>query len=73
MTRHARGWDEIRTRLAAQAQDAGPGLAFTGIPLDYWREEVKLGCAASLARLRAICQERGADYDTTIAGLQCTK
>lgn len=47
-----------------------PALAFSGIPLDYWREEVRIGCAASLTRLRSICAERGADYDRTVAGLQ---
>ncbi len=45
-------------------------LTFTGIPLDYWREEVRRGCAVSLARLRTICAERGADYDRTVAGLR---
>ena len=45
-------------------------LTFTGIPLEYWREEVKLGCAVSLARLRTIVAERGADYEQTIAGLR---
>ena len=45
-------------------------LTFSGIPLEYWREEVRLGCAVSLARLRSICAERGADYDKTIAGLK---
>ncbi len=69
MTRQARGWEEIRTRLAAQAQADRPALTFTGIPLEYWREEVRLGCAVSLHRLQAICSERGADYDKTIAAL----
>ncbi len=45
-------------------------LTFEGIPLDYWREEVRLDCAVSLARLRTICDQRGADYDRTIAGLK---
>ncbi len=45
-------------------------LTFSGIPLEYWREEVRLGCAVSLARLAAICANRGADYDRTIAGLK---
>ena len=48
----------------------GPALTFTGIPLDYWREEVRIECAVSLARLKAICDQRGADYDRTIAGLK---
>ncbi len=45
-------------------------LTFTGIPMGYWREEVRLGCAVSLARLAAICAERGADYDRTVTGLK---
>ncbi len=45
-------------------------LTFSGIPLDYWREEVRLGCAVSLARLAKICAEHGADYDRTVAGLK---
>ena len=46
-----------------------PALTFTGIPLEYWRREVALGCAVSLARLRAIVDERGADYEQTLKGL----
>ena len=45
-------------------------VTFSGMPLDYWREEVRIECAVSLARLRSICAERGADYDRTIAGLK---
>ena len=45
-------------------------LTFSGIALEYWREEVRLECAVSLARLKRICQERNADFDRTIAGLQ---
>ena len=45
-------------------------ITFTGIPLDYWREEARLGCAVSLARLRRICQDRNADYEKTVAGLR---
>lgn len=45
-------------------------LTFSGIPLEYWREEVRLMCEVSLTRLRSICAERGADYDRTIAGLK---
>lgn len=45
-------------------------LTFTGIPLEYWREEVRLMCAVSLARLRRMCESRGASYDATIAGLR---
>lgn len=52
--------------LSAPAQP----LTFDGIPLDYWREEVRLGCAVSLARLRRIVDDRGADFDRTIAGLK---
>ncbi len=47
-----------------------PPLTFSGIPLDYWREEVRIGCAVAMARLRTICANRGADYDRTIAGLK---
>ena len=47
-----------------------PALTFTGIPLDYWREEVRLDCKVSLARLRRIVEERGADYDRTIETLK---
>lgn len=47
-----------------------PALTFSGEPLRYWRTEVALGCAVALARLRSICQERGADYDKTIAGMK---
>jgi hypothetical protein len=52
-------WDEIKR-----------GLIFNN-PLvrDYWQEEVRLHCAASLLRLQAICQARGADYDKTVKGL----
>jgi hypothetical protein len=66
ITKQTRGWDEIRARLGAQK----PALTFTGIPLDYWREEVRLGCTASLGRLRRIVEQRGADWDKTIAALQ---
>lgn len=45
-------------------------LTFSGIPLAYWREEVRLGCAVALERLREICAKRGADYDRTVAGLK---
>lgn len=68
ITRKAREWDEIRARLAAQKEP--PPLTFSGIPLDYWREEVRLECAVSLARLRSICANRGADFDRTVAGLK---
>ena len=56
-------------RIERLSVSAAP-LTFIGIPLDYWREEVRLDCAVSLARLRTICAERGADYDRTIAGLK---
>ena len=72
--------DKLRSRgFELGADDAGrlmarwpigPALTFSGIPLAYWREEVRLGCAVSLARLRSICAERGADYDRTLAGLK---
>ena len=51
-----------------QATTTKPALTFTGIPLEYWREEVRLNSPA-LSRLRAICQERGADYEKTVEGL----
>ncbi len=57
-------------RLMARWPIAPAALIFTGIPLDYWREEVRLGCTASLARLRRMVEQRGADYDKTIATLQ---
>ena len=59
-----RGWV-----LAGLGRTEPQPIRFGGVPLDYWREEVRIGCAASLARLRAICSERGADYDKTLAGL----
>lgn len=31
-----------------------------------WREELRLGCAASLSRLAAIVEERGASYAATV-------
>ncbi len=49
---------------------AKPALTFTGIPLAYWREEARRGCAVALARLARIVEERGADYELTIAGLR---
>lgn len=49
---------------------AAPAITFTGIPLDYWREEVRLGCAASLGRLRGIVRERGGDWEKTIEQLK---
>ncbi len=46
-------------------------LTFTNAAvIEYWQNEILLGCAASLERLREICAERGADYDKTVAGLQ---
>ena len=70
ITRKAREWDDIRARLAERNKPELPPLTFSGVPLDYWQEEVRLGCAVSLARLRQICAERGADFDRTISGLQ---
>lgn len=46
-----------------------PPLVFTGTPLDYWREELRLNCAASLDRLRTLCASRGWSYDATVRGL----
>ena len=68
ITRQARGWDEIRARL--EGQQYKPALTFTGVPLEYWREEARLGCVVSLERLWRICQERGADYEKTIHQLR---
>lgn len=59
-----RGWV-----LAGLGRSEPQALAFDGIAAEYWREEVRLGCSASLERLRKIVAERGADYDKTIAGL----
>ena len=52
------------------AQLSRPALTFSGTALDYWRDEVARGCAASLARLRGIVESRGSDYDRTIEGLK---
>ena len=52
-----------------QATTTKPALTFTGIPLEYWRAEVRRDCAASLARLRAIVAARGADFEKTVARL----
>lgn len=60
-----RGWV-----LSGLGRSESHALTFDGIPLEYWRTEVALGCAASLARLRTIVSERGADYDKTIVGLK---
>jgi hypothetical protein len=67
----SRSWDEIQSRLDARRElTPRPALSFTGIPLEYWQEEVRLGCVASMERLRRIVAERGADYDKTITGLK---
>ncbi len=63
-----RGWV-----LAGLGKAEPQALTFEGIPLDYWREEVRLGCTASLGRLRRMCEQRGADYDKTIAALQAAQ
>lgn len=62
-----RGWV-----LSGLGRTEAHALAFDGIPLDYWRGEVALGCAGSLARLRAIVAERGCDYEMTINQLKGT-
>lgn len=68
-----RTWDDIQSRLdARRVPEAKPALTFTGEPLAYWREEVALGCAVSLARLRRIVSARGADYELTLKGLKGT-
>jgi hypothetical protein len=67
----SRSWDDIQTRLdARRVPPDKPALTFAGIPLEYWRREKLLSCAASLKRLQAICQERGADYEKTIVALK---
>ncbi len=60
-----RGWI-----LAGLGRTEPQAFVFDGIPLEYWREEARLGCAASLTRLRAICQQRGADYEKTLERLR---
>jgi hypothetical protein len=72
---HMRGFefgaDDRGHMMARWPIDPEPhALTFSGIPLEYWQEEVRLHCAASLLRLQSICQARGADYDKTIAGLR---
>lgn len=59
----------LRVYVLDLSAPAAP-LTFSGIPLVYWQEEVRLNCAVSLARLRRIVGERGADFDRTIAGLK---
>lgn len=74
--------EKLRTRgFELGADDAGrlmarwpiapaAPLTFSGIPLAYWREEVRLDCAVSMDRLWRICQERGASFELTVAGLK---
>lgn len=45
-------------------------LTFSGIPLEYWQEEVRLMCEVSMDRLWRICQERGASFELTIEALK---
>lgn len=49
---------------------AAPLMFANAAVIAYWREEIQLGCAASLERLRSICAERGADVERTVEGLQ---
>lgn len=56
--------------LAGLGRTEPHALTFDGIPLEYWRTEVALDCAASLARLRAIVAARGGDWEKTIEGLR---
>lgn len=49
---------------------AAPITFSNAIVIEYWRDEIQRGCAASLERLREICAERGADYDRTVAELK---
>lgn len=60
-----RGWV-----LAGLGRTEPTALPLSGVALDYWREEARLGCAASLDRLRRICAERGADYGKTLEALK---
>ncbi len=62
--------DRVNGAGELELDDPDDVINLTGIPLDYWREEVRLDCAVSLARLARICQERNADFDKTIAGLR---
>lgn len=64
------GVDDRGNLMARWPQAPAAPLTFTGIPLDYWREEVLIGCATSLARLKAICEARCASYELTVAGLK---
>lgn len=65
------GVDDSGNLMARWPQaPAARGLTFTGIPLAYWQEECRIGALVSLQRLRAICRDRGADYELTLAGLQ---
>ncbi len=65
----SRSWDDIQAAIEARRAPK-PALTFTGIPLAYWREEVRRGCAVALARLARICEERGCDWEKTLEGLQ---
>lgn len=60
-----RGWV-----LAGLGRTEPQALTFDGIPRDYWRTEVALGCVVALARLRRIVEERGCDYEKTVEGLR---
>jgi hypothetical protein len=64
------GQDVRRWVLAGLGMVEPDALPLSGAPLDYWREEVRQGCAVSLDRLRRICQQRGADYDKTVEALR---
>lgn len=59
-----RGWV-----LAGLGRQEPQALPLSGIPLEYWREEARLGSVA-LARLQRICAERGASYERTIEQLK---
>jgi hypothetical protein len=63
----SRSWGDIQERLAARPK---PVLNFVGEPLTYWQGEVAVNCQVSLNRLRAICAERGCDYERTVEGLR---
>jgi DNA primase len=80
---HAKRWrpafDDAGAMLAAGADVRGWVLAglgktpralpLSGIPLDYWREELRLNSPA-LERLKRICQAAGYDYEATIERLR---
>lgn len=59
------------TRLLAGSLSATE-RAWAEAELAFWRAEVALSCASSLARMRGIVAERSADWERTMEGLRCT-